>query len=157
MTFGEYVRRLRRENRWTLQQLADATGLSYFRLSRLENDSAVPDPATVTKLATALGGDLKRMLELADTLPREILDRMVAGEVGSSLRRTGPPTHEPQDAALGSGLRALAAAYGLDDEEALEAEEALHRFLSLPRRKRKAMAELLKALDAEGTEADGAH
>ena len=61
-TFGEYVRRLRRRKRWQLQELASETGLSATHLSRIENDSAVPNADTVVKLA--------------DCLPREILDRL---------------------------------------------------------------------------------
>jgi len=77
LTLGEYVRRLRRRKRWQLQELATETGLSATHLSRIENDSAIPNAETVVKLANALDGDLERMLELADCLPREILDRLV--------------------------------------------------------------------------------
>ena len=89
LTFGEYVRRLRRAKRWQLQQLAAEAGLSFTHLSRIENDNAVPNPDTVVKLANALDGDLDTMLQLADCLPREILDRLMRRAEGSesALRR----------------------------------------------------------------------
>src|SRR5437763_1422986 len=89
LTLGEYVRRLRRARRWGLQELASATGLSVSHLSRIENDSAVPNPDTVVKLAIALEGELERMLEMADCLPREILERLIrrAEAESPALRR----------------------------------------------------------------------
>src|SRR3954468_12589275 len=90
LSFGEYVRRLRRRKRWQHQELATATGLSVTHLSRIENDNAVPNPDTVVKLANALDGDLGSLLQLADCLPREILDRLVdrAADGGTVLKRS---------------------------------------------------------------------
>jgi transcriptional regulator with XRE-family HTH domain len=90
LTFGEYVRRLRRRKRWQLQELATTTGLSVTHLSRIENDSAVPNADTVVKLSNALDGELEQMLQMADCLPREILDRLVqrAADGGTALTRS---------------------------------------------------------------------
>src|SRR4051794_7425757 len=90
LTFGEYVRRLRRRKRWQLQELSTATGLSVTHLSRFENDSAVPNPESVVKLSKALDGELELMLQMADCLPREILDRLVdrAAVGGKVLKRS---------------------------------------------------------------------
>ncbi len=82
ITFGEHMRRLRRGQRLSLHDLAERTGLSYSHLSRIENDSSLPRPLTVVEIATALDGDLRQMLELAECLPQIILDRM--GERGDS-------------------------------------------------------------------------
>ena len=84
LSLGEYIRRLRRRTKKSLQELSDATGLSVSHISRLENDNALPSADTVVKLATALEGDLDRMLELADCLPREILERLIQRAGGSS-------------------------------------------------------------------------
>jgi len=46
-------------------------------LSRIENGNAAPGAGTVVKLAKALDADLRQLLELADCLPREILERYV--------------------------------------------------------------------------------
>ena len=95
VTFGEYLRHLRRRKHWGLQELARETGLSLSHLSRLENDNGLPKPETVVKLSVALGGDLDQMLEMANCLPREIIDRLSrrAAGAGESLRRTAgqPP------------------------------------------------------------------
>ena len=77
--------------------MAQATRLSVSHLSRLENDSGIPNPETVVKLAEALGGELGYMLELSNTLPRQILDRLSRRASGAteSLRRTAGS--EPQN------------------------------------------------------------
>jgi transcriptional regulator with XRE-family HTH domain len=89
MTFGEYLRRVRRRRRVELQQLALRVELSLSYLSRIENDKAVPSPDVVVKLAAALDGDMDRMLELAGTLPQAILDRLIrrANDDSSSVHR----------------------------------------------------------------------
>jgi transcriptional regulator with XRE-family HTH domain len=126
LTFGEYVRRLRRLKRWQLQELATATGLSVTHLSRIENDSAVPNPDTVVKLSNALEGELERMLQMADCLPREILDRLVdrAADGGTILRRSAG--NEPADFSYPQALIAdidprvrtvLAAHFGLSETD----------------------------------------
>jgi transcriptional regulator with XRE-family HTH domain len=98
MTLGEYLRRLRRAKHWQLQDVVNATGMSLSHLSRIENDAAVPNPATVVKLSKALDGELDRMLELADCLPREILDRYIRRASGSpsALRRSGGVSDDPE-------------------------------------------------------------
>ena len=90
-TLGEYVRRLRRRKHWGLQDLANSASLSVSHLSRIENDGVVPNPETVVKLATALNGELDRMLEMADCLPREIFERYIrrAGDGGRAVAALG--------------------------------------------------------------------
>ncbi|MDP8921557.1 MAG: helix-turn-helix domain-containing protein [Chloroflexota bacterium] len=126
LTFGEYVRRLRRRKRWQLQELATATGLSVTHLSRIENDSAVPNPDTVVKLSNALGGEMELMLQMADCLPREILDRLVhrAADGGTALKRSAG--NQPADLSFPQALiedidpsvrTALAKHFGLSETD----------------------------------------
>jgi transcriptional regulator with XRE-family HTH domain len=126
VSFGEYVRRLRRRKRWQVQELATVTGLSATHLSRIENDNAVPNPDTVVKLANALDGDLETMLGLADCLPREILDRLVqrAADGGTVLKRSAGS--QPADFSFPRALvedidpavrTALAAHFGLSEQD----------------------------------------
>src|SRR5690242_17447248 len=77
LSFGEYLRRLRRQKALPLQDVARKSGLSTSHLSRLENDNGLPTTDTVVKLHNVLGGDLTVMLELARCLPDEILDRYI--------------------------------------------------------------------------------
>ena len=84
LTFGETIRRLRRQKKWSLGTLTEQTGLSYSYLSRVENDSASPQPDAVARLAEALDGDVRELLELADCLPGVILDRIARRWDGAS-------------------------------------------------------------------------
>src|SRR5215204_2329389 len=77
LTLGEYLRRLRRDKRMPLQDVARKAGLSSTHLSRLENDNGLPTTDTVVKIHNVLGGDLPVMLELARCLPNEILERYI--------------------------------------------------------------------------------
>jgi len=97
LTLGEYTRRLRRQKRWGLQELAAATGLSVSHLSRIENDSALPNVESVVKLATALDGDLELMLDQAQCLPQEIMDRLLERAQGSkeAVRRAAGDAADP--------------------------------------------------------------
>jgi transcriptional regulator with XRE-family HTH domain len=90
LSFGEYVRHLRRRKGWNLQDLAEGSGLSLAHLSRLENDNGIPSADTVVRLANALEGDLDQMLSLANCLPQEILERLSrrAGANATALRRS---------------------------------------------------------------------
>lgn len=63
---GETVRRLRREEQMTLQNLADATGLSAAILSQLENDQGNPTLSTLRKIAKALGTSIFALLADVD-------------------------------------------------------------------------------------------
>jgi transcriptional regulator with XRE-family HTH domain len=126
ITLGEYVRRRRRRKHWQLQELASATGLSVTHLSRIENDSAVPNADTVVKLSNALDGELERMLQMADCLPREILDRLVqrAADSGTVLKRSAGS--QPADFSFPQALiddidpsvrTALASHFGLSEQD----------------------------------------
>lgn len=160
LSLGEYIRRRRREQKCSLQILAERTGLSYSHLSRVENDSTVPKADTVARIAEALDGDLKQMLELADCLPRQILDRMVSpGESLShrSLQRAthrqalhSPATHEVDASAL-----ALAQVYGLPETDARRTAHAILKLLGLDRGQRVAIENLIQSLDVEIHGGDG--
>ncbi len=63
---GETVRRLRREQQMTLQNLADATGLSAAILSQLENDQGNPTLLTLRKIAKALDTSIFALLADVD-------------------------------------------------------------------------------------------
>lgn len=97
LTLGEYIRRLRRSKGWQLQRLATETGLSLTHLSRIENDNAVPNAESVVRLAGALDGDLTLMLEMADCLPREILERLIdrASDASPALHRSAGTQEDP--------------------------------------------------------------
>ncbi len=160
LSLGEYIRRLRRGQKCSLQTVADRTGLSYSHLSRVENDSTVPKADTVARIADALGGDLKLMLELADCLPRQILDRMVGegDRVGqTALRRSASGDSSLRGTGEEVDPRALALAreVGLPEAEARSTARAIQQLLQLERGRRAAVANLLQSLHGEDDDTEG--
>jgi transcriptional regulator with XRE-family HTH domain len=151
-TFGEHVRKLRRAKRWALQESAVASSLSPTHLSRIENDAVVPNADTVVRLARALGGDLEHMLELADCLPREILERLVRRAEGApeALRRA--VVRPGEDAVFRRGLveeidpsirAALAAAFRLSDNDVHGIFQVLRGMADMPADRREAVITFL--------------
>lgn len=155
LTFGEYMRRLRRSKGMNLHELAQRTELSYSHLSRIENDSSLPQPKTVVEIAMAIDGDLKRMLELAECLPQVILDRMVERGEGataplkrSANRRSGQST----EVALNELARQIAKASGATSNETAGIADAVERLVQLDEHQRLAVTNLIRGLsvDREG-------
>ena len=147
LTFGETIRRLRREKQWSLTTLATETGLSYSHLSRLENDSVSPGADAVARLAETLDGDLRELLELADCLPEVILNRIARQGSGALNRRAGPG-----DAPDGNGVGGLVADFalrhGLEAGESYALAEAIERLVSLPPKQRQSIERLILTMDS---------
>ena len=156
LTFGEYVRRLRRRQHMGLNDLAKESELSVSHLSRLENDSGIPNPDTVVKIANALGGDLEQMLKLAKCLPREILERLSrrVDQGADALRRGwGEQSDDPSFARalvedIDPNLRtALAKRFRLSEQDVEGIFSVLGRMSSMSQSERDGVLKLL------GTEA----
>ena len=75
---GPRVRALRQARRWTLAQLAAASGLSEAHVSRLESGSRQPSLATALAVASGLG------VPLAELLGHEEVDRSVVLRGGAA-------------------------------------------------------------------------
>jgi transcriptional regulator with XRE-family HTH domain len=159
LSLGEYIRRLRREANRSLGSLSDETGISYTHLSRIESDSTLPNADTVTKIAVALSGDLKRMLELARCLPREILDRIGAHDLTSlppSLSRSAFQGDESIKTGVGAGaIFNYALNNGLNQEEAREMENMMRTLCSLGPDTRRHVVQFIRGLFNEGDDATG--
>ncbi len=155
LTFGETVRRLRRQKKWSLGQLQQATGLSYSYLSRVENDSASPQVEAVTKIAEALDGDLGELLELANCLPEVILKRLVrrAEASGASLNRSAGTGGSAPTSRVAALVAELAIASGLSVAEANEMADVIERLVKLPPAKRGSFIDFIRML--EPTDAAG--
>ncbi|SHF45197.1 transcriptional regulator, XRE family with cupin sensor [Desulfacinum infernum DSM 9756] len=63
LKIGQKVRELRQQYKYTLQDLAQKTGLSKPFLSQIENDHVVPPIATLMKLARALNVGLAHFFQ----------------------------------------------------------------------------------------------
>lgn len=76
---GDRVRALRKERGWTLDQLADASGLSKGFLSQTENGKTQPTGPVLLRVAKALGASVDYLLRggeaevpVAETRPVEV-------------------------------------------------------------------------------------
>jgi transcriptional regulator with XRE-family HTH domain len=156
LTLGEYIRRLRRaEPPRSLLSVSEVAGISYTHLSRIENDSTIPGPEVVVKLAEALGGDLRLMLELADCLPAAILQRIAsfdAVNVSGGLKRS---SYRADDSEASKDIRHIATGSGLSDSERAEVEEAMKMLCSLQSSTRVHLVKLIQSLYHEGDDATG--
>ena len=63
---GSEIRRLRREQGWTLDDLAEQAGLSASHLSRMERGLTVPSFTVLAGLGQALGVSLEHFAQLED-------------------------------------------------------------------------------------------
>jgi transcriptional regulator with XRE-family HTH domain len=72
--FGAKLRELRQEKGLTLRSLAEAAGVDFTYLSKIENDRVehLPSVDTIRDLAQALEGDAMELLQLANKLPPEL-------------------------------------------------------------------------------------
>jgi len=71
---GSRLRELRQERGQTLRALAEAAGVDFTYLSKIENGRAgyIPGADTIRDLAQALGVDALELLQLANKLPPEL-------------------------------------------------------------------------------------
>ena len=74
ITFGQKLREFRQEKSMTLRALAEAAGVDFTYLSKIENDKVgyLPGAETIRDLAQALEVDAIELLELANKLPPEL-------------------------------------------------------------------------------------
>jgi HTH-type transcriptional regulator, competence development regulator len=75
-TFGQRIKRRRRELGLTQRQVADRLEIDFTYLSKLENDRGEPPgEKTVRKLAVELKEDEEELLALAGKVPEQLRDR----------------------------------------------------------------------------------
>src|SRR5207245_8054521 len=72
--FGSKLRELRQEKGMTLRTLAEAAGVDFTYLSKIENDRVehLPSVDTIRDLAQALEVDAMSLLQLANKVPPEL-------------------------------------------------------------------------------------
>lgn len=85
LQIGLKIRRMRQERRLTLQNLAEATGLSKPLLSQIENEQVIPPLATLLRIAKAFKVGLQTFFQEEGTAEKCILVR--AGE-SRKMRRS---------------------------------------------------------------------
>lgn len=70
---AQALARLRAERGWSLEALADRTGISRATLSRLERSELSPTAAMLGKLCTVYGWTLSRLMAEAETRPPNLV------------------------------------------------------------------------------------
>lgn len=85
LQIGFKIRRMRQDRRMTLQDLADATGLSKPLLSQIENEQVIPPLATLLRIAKAFRVNLHSFFQEEGSTARCVLTR--AGESRKLQRR----------------------------------------------------------------------
>lgn len=75
LEIGGKIKALRQEKNYTLQDLADRTGLSKPLISQIENNRVVPPVATLLKLARALEVGMSFFFQDQDSQDRVVLTR----------------------------------------------------------------------------------
>jgi transcriptional regulator with XRE-family HTH domain len=87
LNLGQKIRRRRQEQRLTLQELSDLSGLSKPLLSQIENDQVTPPIATLLKIAKGLKVGINYFFEEEEDRQKYVLVR--GEEIKASRRRTG--------------------------------------------------------------------
>jgi len=81
MRFGERVRALRKARNLSQRAVAEACGVSFTYISKIENHKLAfgdfPSEAVIEKIATALGTDATDLLVLAEKVPEPIRRRVL--------------------------------------------------------------------------------
>lgn len=104
LNIGQKIRKLRKEERLTLQDLSELSGLSKPLLSQIENDQVIPPIATLLKIAKGLKVGIHFFFEEEEDMQKLVLLR--SSDLKSSRRRTG--NDSPQNYlynSLAPGLR----------------------------------------------------
>src|SRR5438552_2824759 len=91
MKLGRRLRQLRKEKGLTLRSLAEAAGVEFTYLSKIENEKSGYSPGadTIRELAKALGVDSLELLRLADKVPPELQDLTATARPAGSLNGRG--------------------------------------------------------------------
>jgi transcriptional regulator with XRE-family HTH domain len=96
---AQQLARLRAERGWSLDTLADKTGISRATLSRLERAELSPTAAMLGKLCSVYGWTLSRLMAEAETRPPNLVSAAVQAEwkdpeSGYRRRVVSPPAPE---------------------------------------------------------------
>lgn len=81
ISFGNYIRALRKEKNMTQRELAEKVGINFTYLSKIENgklkEVQFPSEETIIKLAKSLKADKDELLLLANKVPENIKNRVI--------------------------------------------------------------------------------
>jgi transcriptional regulator with XRE-family HTH domain len=156
LSLGKYIRRLREQKGLSLFDLSTLSKVAYAHLSRIENESTIPSPDTIVKIATEIDGDLTVMLQKANNLPRVILDRLIERDAAvrvQTLQRSIAGSDGTPDYATAQTLAKVIEDSNLDNRDVAELQAAISGLLTLRPHARRAVVQLISVLS--GDEGDG--
>ena len=102
LNVGDRIKRLRINQKRTLQEVADNCGMSKGMISKIENNRTVPSMAALVKIAQSLGTTISSLLEQETqaktivTTFKEAEEKMVLTEKGYSIFPYASNFHEKQ-------------------------------------------------------------
>lgn len=135
----------------SLLDLSTQSHVAYAHLSRIENESTIPSPETIVKIANVIDGDLTVMLQKANNLPRVILDRLIERDAAvrvQALKRAAG-SDEPPDYVSSRDLKNSVDADGIPDRDRAEVQRAMAELLALKPHARKAVIQLISVLTGD--------
>jgi len=97
---GDRIRVIRMSQKRTLQEVADACGLSKSMISKIENNRTIPSVATLVKIAQTLGTNISNLLEQNAgskailTTQKQAEDKLVSTEKGYLIFPYASEFHE---------------------------------------------------------------
>lgn len=97
MSFGSFLRGMRKKENIGIKKLAPQLDISYTYLSKLENDKVIPSKDVIERIAYYFRYDLDELLISADKVPDDIrrILRQNPKEAAALLRRRfGDPSKE---------------------------------------------------------------
>jgi transcriptional regulator with XRE-family HTH domain len=90
LAIGTHLRKIRRRQSRTIQEVADACKLSKSMISKIETNKVIPSVSTLVKLANSLGTNVSVLLEENGDLTSVLT---LADEVDANLTRTDRGYH----------------------------------------------------------------
>ena len=89
MVVGSIIRRLRRQQSRTLQEIGDICGFSRSLLSKIETGKTTPPVATLMKIASALGASLPSLLDVSSDNRTVFTPRAMADDLALTHTEKG--------------------------------------------------------------------
>ena len=97
LSFGETIKKLRRECDLTQRQVAEKVGIDVTYLSKLENGRGeMPSEKLIRELSSVLDADPEELLALAGRVPNEIRELALADVDFARFLRKIPEMDEPE-------------------------------------------------------------
>ena len=91
--FGVKLRELRQNKGMTLRALAEAAGVDFTYLSKIENDRLVPSASAILALAAELEGNSDELLALAGKAPADVGDMLQKSQGARMFFRSAMSTN----------------------------------------------------------------